>query len=664
MYDSNQGKSMWEEFIQGRSIDTSKLSIEVLNSWQRCKGKVDPYKKKNLEMVSPKDLEELKFKYRDLIDIGVPTMDNFYNYVKGSGFSILLGPVENGELIILEVIGDHEQLAAHELTNAFPGYRWTESVMGTTAATLVAYHDKPFIVHPQETWCECLKEVSTCAAPIHDPDTSELIGILTVAASYTKIHPHTLGMVVAAVDSIEKQLAVRRLARKWEIANHFKTVIMECFSDGLIAVDEYGSVIHVNYKALEILGLEKNPIGLNIFEVLKRTYGTNKRYQELASVINSEESVLDRFVNIRNSEGVIRCVVSTRYLESHGELLGKILIIQQLSRTAKLVTSALGNYARFTFSDILGQEQKFLNCIKIGIKVAKTYSNVLLLGESGTGKDLFAQAIHNASSRKDKPFFAINCAAIPRDLLGSELFGYVEGAFTGAKKGGSPGKFELADGGTIFLDEIGDMPIDMQTSFLRVLEEKTVTKVGDKGAIPVDVRVISATNKDLSEEVKKGNFRVDLFYRINVVNIPLPPLRERVGDIPLLISNFVKLLSDRLGKKIDHIVPDVFRICSEYDWPGNIRELQNVIDRAVNLADGNTLSSDLLPETLYLSTHYRPLNKSEHRLETIKSATEKSTIRGCLEKYNGNMTLAAKELGIARSTLYRKVRNITDNSVN
>ena len=246
------------------------------------------------------------------------------------------------------------------------------------------------------------------------------------------------GMVVAAVDSIEKQLAVRRLAKKFEIANHFKTVIMECFSDGVIAIDEFGSVIHINQKAFDILGFEQDHLGQNIFSVLNETFGTINYYRDLVSVINSQDTVMDRFVNIQNSSGIIRCVVSTRFLESHGELLGKVMIIQQMSRAAKLVTNALGNYARFTFSDLIGQERKFLDCIKIGIKVAKTYSNVLILGESGTGKELFAQAIHNASSRKDQPFFAINCAAIPRDLIGSELFGYVEGAFTGAKKRRKP----------------------------------------------------------------------------------------------------------------------------------------------------------------------------------------------------------------------------------
>lgn len=655
---SDQEKSIWERFIEGEPIDASNIQPEVLDSWQRCKGKVNPHKGKNSEKMSVQDFDQIKQKYRKLIDIAVPAMENFYNFVKGSGFSITLEAVENNNNIMLEVIGDPAALALHDTSGAVPGSNWSESVMGTNASTLAVYHDRPFQVHPDEHWCVCLRHCTTSSAPIHDPDTHEIVGALTVAASYIKVQSHTLGMVVAAVDSIEKQWAVRRFARKSEIANHFKTVIMECFSDGLIAIDEFGSIVHVNQKALNILGFEQDPIGQNIFDVLNRTYGSIKRYRELASVINSQESVMDRFVNIQNYGGIIRCVVSTRFLESNGELFGKILIIQQMSRAAKLVTSTLGNYARFTFSDIIGQEKKFIDCIKVGIKVAKTNSNVLLLGESGTGKDLFAQAIHNASLRKEQPFFAINCAAIPRDLLGSELFGYVEGAFTGAKKGGSPGKFELADGGTIFLDEIGEMPIDMQTSLLRVIEEKAVTRVGDKRAIPVDVRIIAATNKDLAMEVEKGIFRADLYYRINVINIELPPLRDRKGDIPLLISHFVKKMSERMEKKIEFISPDFFQNCSLYDWPGNVRELQNVIDRAVNLVEGNTLSSNLLPEKLAILSDGCSQNSAVPKLRDYRKTLEQNAIQVCIETFGGNMTRAAKELGISRATLYRKIKKL------
>jgi transcriptional regulator with PAS, ATPase and Fis domain len=233
----------------------------------------------------------------------------------------------------------------------------------------------------------------------------------------------------------------------------------------------------------------------------------------------------------------------------------------------------------------------------------------------------------------------------------------VEGAFTGAKKGGSPGKFELADGGTIFLDEIGEMPLDMQTSLLRVLEEKAVTRVGDKGAIPVDVRVVVATNRDLEKEVEKGNFRADLYYRINVVSIELPPLRDRTGDISLLISHFVKKMAERMEKKINFIISsDVYRNCALYDWPGNVRELQNIIERAVTLVEGNTISSHILPERLAKLSDDFPQNPEARKLRDFRKTIEHDAIQACIETCDGNMTRVAKELGISRATLYRKIK--------
>jgi len=225
-------------------------------------------------------------------------------------------------------------------------------------------------------------------------------------------------------------------------------------------------------------------------------------------------------------------------------------------------------------------------------------STILLLGESGTGKDVFAQAIHNASGRNRGPFVAINCGAIPRELIASELFGYTEGAFTGAKRGGSPGKFELADGGTLFLDEIGEMPAELQTTLLRVLEQKTVTRIGGTEVIPVNVRIIAATNKDLSKEVVRGTFRQDLYYRLNVVSIRLAPLRERKEDIIPLARHFIGHLSAKLGKEPLKLENKVTSLIQSYCWPGNVRELQNVVERALHLAKGNNFTEDLLPEEI------------------------------------------------------------------
>ncbi|MCL6476955.1 MAG: sigma 54-interacting transcriptional regulator [Peptococcaceae bacterium] len=653
-------KDAWEKFVKNDPFDYSLVRPEVLSSWERCRGKVDPYKEKNLCVLPSEDFERIKTKNSELIDIAILVMENLYNFVRGSGFAIALLLVESGRLIDTKLIGDPEATRLHKKVNGVPGSDWSESVMGTFAPTLAFHHDRPFQVQPYENWCACLHDGTTSAAPIHDPDTRQIIGLLSMTGTFEKVHQHTLGMVIAAVDSIEKQISARRMARASEIAHQYKNLIMECFADGLITLDEFGRITHANQKAINIFGFKENPVGKNIIALVRSPYGASKKNFDLVNVINSKEAVIDHFIDIYNSSEIIRCVVNMRFLYSDGKRIGKLLIIQKISRTARLVANTLGNYARFTFDDLIGKDEKFLKCLETGLKVSKNDSNVLLLGESGTGKDLFAQAIHNASSRSGQTYIAINCAAIPRDLLGSELFGYVEGAFTGAKKGGNPGKFELADGGTIFLDEIGEMPLDMQSVLLRVIEEKAVTRIGGDKAISVDVRIIAATNKDLAQEVKKGNFRSDLYYRINVVSIEIPPLRERKGDIPLLVTHFVKKLSSRMGKKIDYISPDVFEKCSLYDWPGNVRELQNVIERAVNLSERNILSPDIPLDKISTPDTFTSTGSGDNarKLKKTMRALEHNAILNCLEKNRGNMMLAAKELGIARSTLYRKMREI------
>jgi transcriptional regulator with PAS, ATPase and Fis domain len=284
------------------------------------------------------------------------------------------------------------------------------------------------------------------------------------------------------------------------------------------------------------------------------------------------------------------------------------------------------------------------------------------MGESGTGKEIVAQAIHNASSRKSGPFLGINCAALPRGLIESELFGYTEGAFTGAKKGGNPGKFELADGGTLFLDEIGEMPLDVQAILLRVLQENSIVRIGGREIIPINVRIIAATNKNLLDQVKMGHFRNDLFYRLNVLTITIPPLRERSEDITILSYHFLDKVNQRLGKNVSVISDEVLRLFYNYNWPGNARELQNIIERSVNITNGNTVLPSSLPDyvlnTAKLSNgNYVPLSD----LLSI-SEYEKQLIVSLLHKHQGNRAKVAKHLGISRSTLYRKFKeyNITD----
>jgi transcriptional regulator with PAS, ATPase and Fis domain len=647
---------VWETFIKGEPADMSGIRPEIIASWQRCLGKVDPYKKKNTEVISAEAFKELKIKNSELIDIAIPVMDNIYSFVKGSGFSVNLCAVEGKNIYTLFDYGVGE-LTLHSKAGVVSGSNWAEEIMGTFAGNLCVYLNKPFQVYPEENFCQCLQDGTTSAAPIHDPDTGKIIGVLIITGTRDKVYLHTLGMVVAAVDSIEKQMATTRLRNKAEIDNNYKNLIMESTPYGVLSIDENMLITQANKKAINILGAKEELVGKSVYSAFSGNFKTIKKSGEIVDIIRSQHEVSDEFINLQTAFGTIRCAVTTRKIYHHDNVIGKILLINEMSRLNDLVTRTFGNYARFSFNELIGEDENFVNCIKQGIRVSTSNSNVLLLGESGTGKDLFAQSIHNASNRSSQPYIAINCAAIPRELIGSELFGYDEGAFTGAKKGGSPGKFELADGGTIFLDEIGEMPLDMQSILLRVLEEKNVTRIGGKISFPIDIRLIAATNKNLEEEVEKGNFREDLYYRLNVVNISLPPLRERRGDIPLFINYMVDKISTNLGKNIDGVDPEFILSCSLYNWPGNIRQLQNVIERCINLIDGNILSVNQLPENIRIEEipNKKDYVANKQMLRNYGKTIESGVIQAYLEKYNGNKSKVARELGITRATLYRKL---------
>ncbi|WP_252312408.1 sigma-54-dependent Fis family transcriptional regulator [Sinobaca sp. H24] len=307
--------------------------------------------------------------------------------------------------------------------------------------------------------------------------------------------------------------------------------------------------------------------------------------------------------------------------------------------------------------DIIGTHEAMVQTKQMAHQAAQGYSNVLLLGESGTGKELFAHAVHGASSRAAGPFVKVNCAAIPPDLLESELFGYVDGSFTGARKGGKKGKFEAAQHGTIFLDEIGELPLHMQVKFLRVLQEKEVEKVGDIRSTPVDIRVIAATNRDLETMVERKEFRLDLYYRLNVMPITIPPLRERKSDIFVIVEAALKRITEQMGKPVQGLSDEAGRYFLDYNWPGNVRELENVLERAVNMAAANELiEAEHLPDKLLQGRTAAPIRTLQ---ETVQLA-EKEALAGALRYAGGNKSYAAKLLGISRTAFYDKWKRIEE----
>ncbi len=325
------------------------------------------------------------------------------------------------------------------------------------------------------------------------------------------------------------------------------------------------------------------------------------------------------------------------------------------SKNESGIDSRSGKFpAMYKFSDIYTANDRMKSVIAYAKAVASGNATILMEGESGTGKEMFAQAIHNASKRANGPFVAINCGVIPAELIGSEFFGYAEGAFTGASKGGKPGKFETASGGTLFLDEIGEMPLTQQVALLRVLETKKVSRIGDDKEIPVDVRIVCATNKDLHREVREGRFRSDLYYRLNVINIQIPPLRERKEDIYLLIGAFIKKYGSHRFDREKTFSDKKLMALYEYDWPGNVRELQNVVERLIYIPMED--NDETFFEYLIKDFGDRTATAAYDSEKDEKIRTEKDQILSLMEKCEGNISMVARKMEISRNTLYKKLK--------
>jgi len=458
----------------------------------------------------------------------------------------------------------------------------------------------------------------------------------------------------------------------WQYMLHLECSIgtlMDTVNEAITVIDNQNVVVGWNKRAEELYRIPANTIidqEINrFFSSLVVTHIINRDVMKKKGVRNDYHQpipgthVLINASPIIYQEQVLGSVCSERDITEtvslHNELSKKNSEVRQLKN--EIIKRHRPENA---FHKIYGHSKKLSDIISLAQRVANTNVAVLIRGESGTGKELFAEAIHNESSRRDKPFVVINCGAIPAALFESELFGYQSGAFTGADRKGRPGKFELAHTGTIFLDEIGEMPLDLQVKLLRVLQSKRFYKVGGNDSIDVDVRVIAATHRDLEQMINDGLFREDLYYRINVVSLEIPPLRHRKEDIPELIYLFIKEFCLQQNREMVQIAPEVMTILLNYPWPGNIRELHNVVERMVILAEDNMILQDHLP--LSIKRRKRMVEEigdvDSSTLTDITDRTEKEIILQALEESRGDKSKAAKRLGIPRSTLYYKMKKL------
>lgn len=378
--------------------------------------------------------------------------------------------------------------------------------------------------------------------------------------------------------------------------------------------------------------------------------------EPLVPLISQGKRVMGRQVElVRPNMESEQYFVDMSPINTNSKQLG--MLITMYKGKAKVSAASGGNAARYTFGDLIGVSEPFVQLKRFAEEIAATPSPILIQGESGTGKELFANAIHCASQRRDKPFVAINCAAIPRDLIGSELFGYVGGSFTGASRTGAKGKFELADGGTLFLDEIGEMPVEMQSVLLRALEENTITRIGATKPINVDVRIITATNKDLPKCISEGSFRADLYYRLSVINLNMVPLRQRREDIPVLADYFLKHFAASNNKPMKGISTEAMTAMMEYAWPGNVRELRNAVERGVIVSKNGYIEAEDMPEVI--TGRIKPQPEPEQpreRVRDLESFFERQRLdmaKKLMVEFKGNKSKVAQKMGISRSTLYR-----------
>jgi len=429
-----------------------------------------------------------------------------------------------------------------------------------------------------------------------------------------------------------------------------QNIILESIREGVFTVDQDWCITSFNKAAENITGVSRDhAIGMYCKDILKADVCESKC--TLRETMETGKPTTNTAVQIIDAKGNKKTIsISTALLKnSNGKVIGGVETFRDTSALEQLRKEISGSYS---YEDILSRNHKMQNIFSILPNIAESNTTVLIEGGSGTGKELFARAIHNLSFRKNKPFIAVNCGALPDALLESELFGYKAGAFTDAKKD-KPGRFDLAQGGTIFLDEIGDMSTAVQVKLLRVLQEKTYEPIGGISTIKADVRVITATNKNLELLVGEEKFRDDLYYRINVMKLELPPLRERKEDISLLIEHFISKFNRLQNKNISCAANEVTSILLAYDYPGNIRELENIIEHAFVLCEGEVI------EVRHLPSSVRPKLKSNTTLNseffTIKQM-EIDLIRQALIRNKGNKTTTAKQLGIDKSTLFRKIK--------
>ncbi|MBK1697296.1 sigma-54-dependent Fis family transcriptional regulator [Rhodovibrio salinarum] len=635
----------WEAFVTGRVRSTPVRSV-VEQSWQRCHETVD-IERRRAPTARSEALARAQSHFpvhRNVVD---PLLQEAGQFLSATGSMMLLTDA-NG--LVLYSRGD---LATMELAydiNLQPGGTWQEKEIGTNAIGTALHEQSPVQIHSAEHFCLEIKKWTCAAAPIQHPLDRSMLGVLDISGPTSSFHPQALAFAVSAARRVENAFAQRLNDEHTALLRHYLGARRQLSGD-VALIDRQGRLIYASDRIQRLLDPD----------------GSVQPYQKIAEFTGTTP---DGWAQ-QMPEPLAGAALDP--IEQDGAPLGAILKLK--GRGNPRPKSRNSDTDPIRFDAIIGDSAEIRRCAERAHKIATGDGPVLIEGETGVGKELFARALHFAPTFPG-PFVPVNAASLPRDLIASELFGYEPGSFTGAMDKGRKGKIEHADGGTFCLDEIGEMPLDLQPTLLRVLEDGQVYRLGAARPVAVTARLISMTNRDLEQRVDQGHFRSDLFYRISVARLRIPPLRERGDDAALLAQHFIRMACQRRGESDVRIDPDALDALTRYHWPGNVRQLRNVVETMLLLRDFDRLTLDDLPEEIReangtgaeTSLHTapqtadhagaRPLAPDEPSAGARGNlhASERETIRQAMADTNGNLTWAAKRLGVARSTLYRKLR--------
>ncbi|EEK44572.1 sigma-54-dependent Fis family transcriptional regulator [Bacillus paranthracis] len=602
----------WKKFVDEGVLDSNRINERISESWYRCKqANVNPHMNKGQKILSFDIFQDQKKKSEIFLDIAIPQIQNMRKTIDELQMMALLIDPDG---YVLSLSGNKQTLQRAKQINFIEGVKWTEAAVGTNAIGTALEIEEAIMISGTEHYSVASHSWSCAAAPIHNDD-GKLIGVLDFSCPIEFSHPYMLGMVTSIAHAIERECSIRVHQNELQLIHRFLDVI-----------DSDEQVVICNHRDV---------------------------------IVSASKRVRERVCNWSRMklEDLMHYGLKTKLevpVYSNNRMIGKCIYVKGNKQVKSFSTSPFIN--GITFPGVIGTSSAFQHTLEEIKLVSPTDASVYVCGETGVGKEYVARAIHENSPRKNGPFIAVNCGSLPKELMESELFGYAEGAFTGARRQGYKGKFEQADGGTIFLDEIGEVPPEMQVALLRVLQERTVNPIGSSKEIPVNIRIITATHKDLLRLVEEGKFRQDLYYRLHVYPLYVPSLIERKEDITYFIKHFCK------RKNWNVVFPK--SICNQFyqhTWPGNIRELLNVLERIYILSQGREICEkqiSFLLQTMMGNQHQLALqeeNKTENTLN-FREKIQRDSMIEALEKTNGNVSLAAKLLDVPRSTFYKRMQ--------